>query len=647
MEEIQDKLIVIWYFNETNEKSEFQDINDGQFVDMKFFSNVDECIDFVTSHSNKHKKFLVVMSDYSVSEVVVTVLNEFPQLMSVFLLWNEREEENYNSMQHRWIKECTKNQLSIKDQSNATADAAATSTSVLTIFNRHEQSFTSDLRSENGNFLWFQLFIEILLRMTFNRQETKTQLIEYFKNAYQTDPPEILKIEKLEKEYSPEDAIRWYTKDMCLYRQLNESLRLKKVELLIEFSWFISDLYKQLNQESVSQKANATDEPIATVYRGQLISRKEFERIQNSVGSFLSVNSFFSTTEDRNVASFFAGNVYSAEVDLISLLFEIKTDRRVKNLKPYANISHYTLFPAEKEILFMLGTVFRIVSLKFNNEDNNLVLSLEICSEDDRDYQQMFEHEKHELVGENPTYYNLAELMYRVGDYDRSEKYFNEYLKMPINVIDTIQGYTGLSKVYGQKHNEELRKQFINKSNEIIKNQYAAIKDSNDLNELDKLLNDTLLNEEESSDIHMMKALVNVQNKRNDFAILNYQKVLSIQKRQLPEDHPDIARTLFVLGHSYVSLKQFEQAEKFMQEALQIRRKSLSGNHRDLAMTYSSLGSLYKIIMKNELALEYFLKAREIHLASGIPEALDLWIIETSIKQLQDIGCTVPSSTLN
>ncbi|CAF5078568.1 unnamed protein product, partial [Rotaria sp. Silwood1] len=284
---------------------------------------------------------------------------------------------------------------------------------------------------------------------------------------------------------------------------------------------------------------------------------------------------------------------------------------------------------------------------KFNNEDNNLVLSLEICSEDDRDYQQMFEHEKHELVGENPTYYNLAELMYRVGDYDRSEKYFNEYLKMPIGAIDTIQGYTGLSKVYGQKHNEELRKQFINKSNEIIKNQYAAIKDSNDLNELDKLLNDTLLNEEESSDIHMMKALVNVQNKRNDFAILNYQKVLSIQKRQLPEDHPDIARTLFVLSHSYVSLKQFEQAEKFMQEALQIRRKSLSGNHRDLALTYSSLGSLYKIIMKNELALEYFLKAREIHLASSIPEALDLWIIETSINQLQDIGCTIPSSTLN
>ncbi|CAF1422491.1 unnamed protein product [Rotaria sordida] len=31
----------------------------------------------------------------------------------------------------------------------------------------------------------------------------------------------------------------------------------------------------------------------------------------------------------------------------------------------------------------------------------------------------MFEHEKCYLVGENPTYDNLAELMFRVGDYDR------------------------------------------------------------------------------------------------------------------------------------------------------------------------------------------------------------------------------------
>ena len=48
------------------------------------------------------------MCDYSVSEIVVTTLDNFPQLVSVFLLWNEMEEENYNSLQHHWIKECKK-----------------------------------------------------------------------------------------------------------------------------------------------------------------------------------------------------------------------------------------------------------------------------------------------------------------------------------------------------------------------------------------------------------------------------------------------------------------------------------------------------------------------------------------------------------
>ena len=83
-----------------------------------------------------------------------------------------------------------------------------------------------------------------------------------------------------------------------------------------------------------------------------------------------------------------------------------------------------------------------------------------------------------------------------------------------------------------------------------------------------------------------------------------------------------------------------------MQEALEIRRKSLPGNHRDLALTYSSLGSVYVIMIKSELGLEYFLKAREIHLASSKPDAVDLWVTETSIKRLEVSGYTVPSSTL-
>jgi hypothetical protein len=108
MEEIQPKLTIVWFLNSSQELSEFEDTNDGQISEMKFFKDADECIGFITSCSNKNRKFSLFMCDYSKSEILVTTLDKFPQLVSIFLLWNESEEEKYNSMQHRWIKECAK-----------------------------------------------------------------------------------------------------------------------------------------------------------------------------------------------------------------------------------------------------------------------------------------------------------------------------------------------------------------------------------------------------------------------------------------------------------------------------------------------------------------------------------------------------------
>jgi hypothetical protein len=47
--------------------------------------------------------------------------------------------------------------------------------------------------------------------------------------------------------------------------------------------------------------------------------------------------------------------------------------------------------------------------------------------------------------------------------------------------------------------------------------------------------------------LHITKAQLNIENKGDDLSILNSEKVLTIQKRQLPQDHPDIDRTLLIL----------------------------------------------------------------------------------------------------
>ncbi|CAF2828027.1 unnamed protein product [Rotaria sp. Silwood2] len=166
---------------------------------------------------------------------------------------------------------------------------------------------------------------------------------------------------------------------------------------------------------------------------------------------------------------------------------------------------------------------------------------------------------------------------------------------------------------------------YIEKAPEILQNQNATTKDTNALEELTRLINNTILNEDENCDIHNKKAYINIANKRDDLAIINYTKVLTIQKRQLSENHPDIGRTLFNMGSLLCNIKT-------------IRRKLLFGNLRGLALRYSRLDSVYVIMMKSKSAFEYFFNAHDIHRASGKPDALDLWIIETAIRQLQASG---------
>ncbi|CAF3125202.1 unnamed protein product [Rotaria sp. Silwood2] len=637
------KVTIAWFLDYNSDKSQFQDINDSDSANIRFFHTTDRYINYITQDENHDETFILVICEYSESKALVKGLHDLDHVISIYLGWTPQEEEEEENKKDKWMEECVKiraichtveelfnkigeelngrkrrlfDSLSINIYNSHDTDA----TKILTIFNRTEQSSTSDLRTENGNFLWFQLYIAILLRMNYHREQAKANLIQYCKRLYKDDKNELRKLEDFEKTYSPDDAIKWYTKETPIYHLLNKALRLKNVDLITAFSWFIADIYKQLLKENISQK---------------------FERLQNSTNEFLSTNSFLSTSVDRKVALGFAG---ISSDDLIATLFEVTVDKNAKNLKPYADISKFSVFKDENETLFMLGSVFRIIKVEFNVTEKIWIISLNTCTENDQDYRQLYEHEEKEIVGENPTYYNLAELFYRLGDYDRSERYFKLHLKYRRRPEDIVLCHAGLSKVFNRKKNSELQQKHQVEAMQGLQNQTKGITDPKLIQELETARKQ-LFDENENCEIHILRAHANMQNKRDDLALVDYTKALTIQKRQLPSDHPDIGRTLFQMGHCYVALKMFDKGLEFMQQALEILQKSLPENHQDLALTYSSLGSVYTILMKNDVALEHFIKAREIHHASGRPDQLDLWIVETSIKRIENSGSSSTSTS--
>ncbi|CAF1633646.1 unnamed protein product, partial [Didymodactylos carnosus] len=101
-----------------------------------------------------------------------------------------------------------------------------------------------------------------------------------------------------------------YTRQTFLYRTLNKSLKDSDYNVLFALRFVIADLHKQLAGEHKKfRRSHNSDDPIFRVYRGQAIPIDELNLIRNSIGEFLSIQSFLSTSTDPEVAISFAKQV--------------------------------------------------------------------------------------------------------------------------------------------------------------------------------------------------------------------------------------------------------------------------------------------------------------------------------------------------
>ena len=123
--------------------------------------------------------------------------------------------------------------------------------------------------------------------------------------------------------------------------------------------FFIQDLYRQI--EEIYSHMNKTHSLI--VYHGQGMSNVEFENLQKYKGELLSFDNFLLTNIDRQVSFDFAMQSLNYS-NRIAVLFKINIDPSISS-KSFAlidNIDH--LSQTNKQILFSLHTIFRIIDYK-------------------------------------------------------------------------------------------------------------------------------------------------------------------------------------------------------------------------------------------------------------------------------------------
>lgn len=429
----------------------------------------------------------------------------------------------------------------------------------------------------NGQFVHSQLLINCLLRMR-DIPTDKNELITLAEAEYKDNKTELAIIQDFEATYSSDRSLWWYTRESFLYRQLNKALRRQDIDLLFAFRFFIRDIHKQLEQHRCSSPMR--------VYRGQLISKKELDALKTSIGNLISIHSFISTSVDRRSAlSFLYSSTPSDNFERV--LFEIDANPLLDGIKPFADITSFSYFPGESEVLFMLGSILRIISIDVDERGVSTIRAT-LCSNNDQDVQAIFDYMKNENGDGDTTMLSFGIVLGKMGKLNDAEKYFRRLLKeIPPDHVDIAACYHDLGDVLEKKGDYESSLASYHKSLEIMLKTKSP--------------NDPII-----ATSYNNIAAVQIKTEKYDQALESYTKALAIWRNAFGDNHPHVALCLSNLAGIYQAFGKSAEALDYLQKALSIRQHHLPADHPDMGDTHNNIGILYWTLDQLDKALEHY-----------------------------------------
>ena len=520
------------------------------------------------------------------------------------------------------------------------------------VFNQKEIA-TKNLPLEKGNFLWFRLLVEVLIRME-NNIPAQTYLVEILNNNY----PESQFVADFLQNYQADKAIEWFTRDdSCLLKELNKALRQQDLDRLFPFRCLIRDIYNELKAEH-DEETRDNDKTI-TLYRKQVISISELDQLVDAnKDELIAVNSFMSAWSDRAKA---VNSLQSqCEDGLVCVLFEIEVNYR-KNSSPFATINEN-----DGIMLFMLGCIFRIRSIAKDGTINCYVLKLELCCDDDANLKNIFDYMTNAFIQPESDLITLGSLLYRMGEFEKARKYYelilseldenesnyahcldglgyiendqgrlNEALKCHLKALelrqkyglpDANQGvivlsYINIANAYKDMAQYKIALDYVKKARTLIKKQ--------------NLPGDGA----KQAVCHFIEGSILYNEGNGIDALEQFHQAWGInQQLGMPNDHPDLASIYQSMGLCHLNQGILGNnpilALNYLTEALDIQLKALPYNHCRTGVTYRSLGLAYEQLQEYSTAIIFYQKAHTVYRASNKIYS-ELKITEVDIERIK------------
>lgn len=464
-----------------------------------------------------------------------------------------------------------------------------------------------NVKEDQARFLWFYKCNSFMVELNDNDEQAKKEVVACLRSL----PPEkrlLKKIDEFEEESLDENAknaVRWYTSSI-VYRCVNEALVSGNISRIYPYRYLIKLVYRQLKALYKEYKQQPSKQTLH-LFRGLRLKYSEIRLIANHINDLISLNSFVSTTLEEDIAKKFC-NIRAAKDDE-AVLFKIDIDMNNEHNIPFADISKFSQFPEEEEILISIGSIFRIESVTLDETKDLYTINLSMSPHDQLTVNEYIEQTFSTEIDANDQAVLFGKLLFDMGEYE----FAVEYLQKQISNISDHNNHcrptylNNLGVCYDQ----------INESKQALKyytaasNMYKAVNNRRGFGACCHNVTIT---------IQFIFILIFFLSQISScyYSERNYDEAVKWALNALKErQNNDLekASTLDLLGCIRIAQHDLEAAEQNVKEALQIRLRRLgetNPNHPDIGISYYNLG---KIDMQNSAFLharENYLKAEEI-----------------------------------
>ncbi|CAF0737152.1 unnamed protein product [Adineta steineri] len=569
---VLQKSILVWLDQQSqHDLRSFQDI----ITTIYTFSDVDECIYFIITLEDK--KVCLILSNVC-SDKLVPLIDDIPQIDSIYLFSATTLDYDLPKNKSSKVKGTFSQIESVRTELKKDVNQQAAELIPISIVPLGDY-LKQDSKELPATFMYTQILKEILFEIKY-KDDAKEDLVHFWYEQYHDNEAQLQTIDEFDRDYVPDSAIRWYTRENFTYSMLNRVLRTLDIEVIIKMGFFLRDLHRQIEQLH-GQQSNMQVPLI--VYRGQGVSKDDFIQMRKAPGGLLSFNNFLSTSTNEQVSRIFCPNG-GHDPDVIAVLFKIHIDPTLTRI-PFAWLNGISQHDDEEEILFSMHAIFRIGEI-IEIEKDLWRIELKSTSDDDEELKEITKYIREELLGQT-GWHRLSNLLFKMGEYEKAEEIYRMLLKQT-HENDLVERYFLYSELGMIKHHKG---DFV-AANEF----YRKVFEIQQIPIFSHHLN--------TAAIYNNIASVHVNKAEYSQALIIYQKARQIEEELLPPNHLDLAITYNNIAFVYKKEAKYTEALNFYEKARLIYQTSLPSNHPDLVLIHNNIALTYLELGNYDKALE-------------------------------------------